>query len=57
MNAPTDPLWKRSRALRFTLYGLLSLPLCLFDLYEGLILLGLIGFVVEFACFPGKRSA
>ena len=53
----SEPLWKRSRAFRFALYGVLSLPLCLFHLYEGLILLGLIVFVVEFACFPGKRSA
>ena len=57
MNMPNEPLLKRSRAFRFALYALLSLPLCVFNLYEGLILLGLIGFVVEFACFPGKSSA
>jgi len=55
MQRPDEPLYKRSRAFRFALYGVLSLPLCVFSLYEGLILLGLIGFVVEFACFPGKR--
>ena len=48
------PLWKRSRGLRFAFYGLLALPLFWFHLYEGLVLLALIGFVVEFACFPGK---
>ena len=56
MKQGQEPIWKRSRAFRFALYGLLSLPLCVFHLYEGLILLGLIGFVVEFACFPGKRA-
>ncbi|MGD8588663.1 MAG: hypothetical protein PVG22_07495 [Chromatiales bacterium] len=50
------PIWKRSRVFRFACYGLLILPLCLFHLYEGLILLALIGFVVEFACFPGKQK-
>jgi hypothetical protein len=52
-----EPIWKRSRLFRFVLYGLLALPLLWFHLYEGLILLALIGFVVEFACFPGKKSA
>jgi hypothetical protein len=52
----SEPLWKRSRVFRLAGYGLLSLPLCLFQLYEALILLVLIGFVVEFACFPGKRT-
>lgn len=51
-----EPLWKRSRPLRFACYAALALPLVWFHLYEGLILLALIGFVVEFACFPGKRS-
>jgi hypothetical protein len=51
-----EPLWKRSRLFRFALYGLLALAMGVFHLYEGLILLALIGLVVEFACFPGKRS-
>jgi hypothetical protein len=50
-----EPLWKRSRTFRLVGYLLLALPLLWWHLYEALILLGLIGFVVEFACFPGKR--
>jgi hypothetical protein len=49
------PLWKRSRVLRFGFYLLIALPLFWFHLFEGLMLLVLIAFVVEFACFPGKR--
>jgi hypothetical protein len=49
-----DPLWRRSRSLRLAGYFLFASPLLWFGLYEGLILLMLIGFVVEFACFPGK---
>jgi hypothetical protein len=49
------PLWKRNRVLRFGFYGVLAVPLLWFHLYEALILLVLVGFVVEFACFPGKR--
>ena len=52
----SDPLWQRSRFFRFTLYGLLALPLIGFHIYEGLILLALIGLVVEFACYPGKPT-
>ncbi len=51
-----EPVWKRSRWFRFALYGLLALALFWFHLYEGLLLLALIGFLVEFACFPGNRS-
>ena len=49
-----EPVWKRSRLLRFGLYLILGIPLVWFSLYEGLILVALVGFVVEFACFPGK---
>jgi hypothetical protein len=51
------PIWRRSRLFRFAGYALLGLPLLWFSLFEGLILLALVAFVVEFACFPGKKSA
>ncbi len=50
-----EPIWKRRRSFRYLLYFLLGLPLLWFSLYEGLILVVLVGFVVEFACFPGKK--
>lgn len=52
-----QPVWKRSRLFRYALYLALGLPLVWFDLYEGLVLVVLIGFVVEFACFPGKKAS
>lgn|GEM_PF-4122005 len=48
------PRWRR-RPWRFALYILLGLPLVWFSFYEGLVLILLVGVVVEFACFPGKR--
>lgn len=51
-----EPSWKRSRLFRYLFYFTLGLPLVWFSLFEGLILLVLVGFVVEFACFPGKKS-
>lgn len=53
----SDPIWKRSRIFRYLLYFSLGIPLLWFSLYEGLILVVLVGFVVEFACFPGKKSS
>ncbi|MBL3528059.1 MAG: hypothetical protein JMN27_10755 [gamma proteobacterium endosymbiont of Lamellibrachia anaximandri] len=53
----TDPIWKRSRLFRYGLYFSLGLPLVWFSLYEGLVLLVLIAFVVEFACFPGTTNS
>ena len=52
-----EPIWKRSRLFRYTLYFALGIPLVWFSLFEGLVLVVLVGFVVEFACFPGKKSA
>ncbi len=51
-----EPYWKRNRLFRFALYFSLGIPLAWFSLYEGLILIVLVGFVVEFACFPGKKT-
>lgn len=50
-----QPIWKRNRLFRYLLYLTLGLPLVRFSLYEGLILVVLVGFVVEFACFPEKK--
>jgi len=51
-----QPIWQRSRLFRYGLYLILGLPLFWFSLYEGLILVVLVGFVVEFACFPGQKK-